>query len=88
MPLIVLVGLHYARLLQQNLLFCQAPRATASTFLSDRLPMLPQRSLRHLEPASPVIFAQLAFINAAPTIAVDAAASGVIAASPRVLPRP
>lgn len=84
MQLIVLVGLHYARLLQLSLLCCQAPRAPASIFPFARLPMLPQRSLRHLQPVSLVLYVQRVFTNAALTITVGAAASGVIAPSRRV----
>lgn len=88
MPLILLVDLHYAWLLPPSLLFWQAQRAPASTLPSARLPMLLQRSLRHLQPVSLGIYAPRAFTNAALIITVDAAASGVIAASPRVLRRP
>lgn len=88
MRLIVLVDLRYARLLQPNPLLCQAQRALASTFPSAQPPMLLQRSLRHLQPVFLEIHAQRAFTNAALTITVGAAASGVIAASPHVLRQP
>ncbi|MCJ1428245.1 hypothetical protein MMC29_006153 [Sticta canariensis] len=86
--LIMLVGLLYAQLLQLSHLCCQVPRALASTFPFARLPMLPQRSLRHLQPVSLELYVQRAFTNAARTITVGAAASGVIAPSRRVLRRP